>query len=161
MGIAPGDKDFRAKFKAHVDAQKASFKRSEPPFDPRAIFESTVVDGKTVEVWAGIISTYVEEACAKGDKVVDCTQFGWAQVAVNEWVARGKPRERSEAIKRSAELVEKAESLVKFASMDDDKAKEWIELGNKKKADKLREAATKKREQSEALRKEAKTVIGG
>lgn len=135
--------------------------------DLQNIVESTVVKGKTVGEWAKIIEDYENVAissCTSSLKIVDLTCFGEELRAVRKWEARGKPSEKSEAVKKAKALIEKADDLIKFASMDDDKARELEALGGLKsikKADKLKEASKKKKEQAEALRNEARTIAGG
>jgi hypothetical protein len=168
-----GAEAFRAALAAKREEAVRACSLQVCPLDVTTIVAETVYEGKSIAEWSKAIeeasdAAHEQHRDTRQCVVLDLTSFpAWVTHLVKHWKARKCPSEYDVTATAIKKLIDKAEEQIKFASMDDENAKQLDEIGQKKKgkilnmdkaaeqAAKLRAAADKKRARAEELRAEA------
>jgi hypothetical protein len=112
----------KAAARARLAVQRAEAQpKRQPPVDPKTLTSETIIEGDTVANWDAKATRDMEDCKSK---VLDMTDFpGWALWAVYHWQRLGKPTPSTKVLEEVTTLREEAEKLVKFAALDQEKAK--------------------------------------
>jgi hypothetical protein len=174
-----------AKHRAEVQATLAKNReiaaktvKAIPPVKPEDLLDSTRIEGKQVSTWAKEIEKLEDKAESLRKlkpgtlPIIDLTILpGWAVWAVEQWKARGRPT-KNDRIKIEIELMlEKADKLERFATLDRKKGTEagmeanikGIKLKEKKRWEETRDkklaAANAKEAEAKGLREQAQKML--
>jgi hypothetical protein len=155
-----------AEIRAAQQAKYTAMRASLAPRQPRArTLGETIVEGRMVKEW-DIEVTKMEEAADDQRRetgklvVVDSSAHfpPAASEAVAHWRALGRPTEYDETAAVLKRLRDEAEKNITFASLEDDRVKQFEEMKNDKKVAQHRKYAATNRAKAAKLFAEAEKV---
>jgi len=155
-----------AEIRAAQQAKHSAMRASLPPRTPKPrTLAETIVEGRMVKEWNVDVAALEEAADDQRREtgklvVVDSSAHipPAASAAVAHWRALGRPTEYDETASVLKRLREEAEKHVTFASLEDDRVRQFEEMKNDKKAAQHRKYAETNRAKAAKLFAEAEKV---